>query len=270
MPALRSLALVLRSVEVFETSRVLTLFTRDLGLVSALAKGARRIRSPFQSALDLLCVCDIVVLHKASEALDLLTEAALVERFDSLRHNLSALYAGYYISELLGELTHHHAPHPRLFDAAVVTLRHLDDPLLRSRRILRFELACLQELGLMPALQRCVGCGAVVEVDEAPVAFGLATGGVLCKVCRAGQAHVALLPGPSLIALRTLAAPGQAWRTLELPPHVWHAARQAMGLVMSHHLGHRPRMLDFLTSRPDAAPPPPPPSPNPAPRSARP
>ena len=40
MAAVRSLALVLRAVDVFETSRVLTLFTRELGKVSALAKGA--------------------------------------------------------------------------------------------------------------------------------------------------------------------------------------------------------------------------------------
>ena len=38
MPAIRTLALVLRTVDVFETSRVLTLFTRDLGKISVLAK----------------------------------------------------------------------------------------------------------------------------------------------------------------------------------------------------------------------------------------
>ena len=81
MPAIRSLALVLRTVDVFETSLVVTLFTRELGKVSALAKGARRLKSPFQGGLDLLGVSDIVLLHKASEALDLLTEAAPVERF---------------------------------------------------------------------------------------------------------------------------------------------------------------------------------------------
>ena len=104
MAAVRSLGLVLRSVDVFETSKVLTLFTRDLGKVSALGKGARRLKSPFQAALDLLSVCDIVVLHKGSEALDLLTEAVLVERYDSLRRDLAALYAGYYIAELLDGL----------------------------------------------------------------------------------------------------------------------------------------------------------------------
>src|SRR4029077_6694517 len=122
VPAVRSQALILRTVEVFETSLVVTLFTRDLGKVSGLAKGARRLKSAFQGGLDLLTVSDIVVLHKASDALDLLTEAAPVERFASLRRDLAALYAGYYISELLSDLTDLHDPHPKLFDAAVITL----------------------------------------------------------------------------------------------------------------------------------------------------
>src|SRR5579864_7370441 len=125
VPAARSLALVIRTVDILETSQVVTLFTREMGKVAALAKGARRLKSSFQAALDLLSVCDIVVLLKASEALDLVTEAALVERFESLRRDLAALYAGYYIAELLADLTDLHDPHPKLFDAAIVTLRHM-------------------------------------------------------------------------------------------------------------------------------------------------
>ena len=64
MPAVRSQALVLRSFEVFETSIVATLFTRRLGKISALAKGGRRLKSPFQGGLDLLGVSDIVLLTK--------------------------------------------------------------------------------------------------------------------------------------------------------------------------------------------------------------
>ena len=153
MPSVRTLALVLRTVEVFETSSVATLFTRDLGKVAVLAKGARRLKSPLQGGLDLLGVSDIVLLTKAGESLELLAEAAPVERFPSLRRDLAALYAGYYIAELLSDLTDLHDPHPKLFDAARITLRHLGDAGLRSGRILRFELACLRELGVMPSLE---------------------------------------------------------------------------------------------------------------------
>ncbi|MBX6312500.1 MAG: DNA repair protein RecO [Isosphaeraceae bacterium] len=246
MPSVRSMALVLRSVEVFETSSVLTLFTRELGKVSALAKGARRLRSPFRAGLDLLSVCDIVVLHKASEALDLLTEAAPVERFDPLHRDLSTLYAGYYIAELLHDLTDFHDPHPKLFDAAVVTLRHLGDPALRAQRVLRFELACLRELGHRPALEVCVHCGMAIDAAADPVAFGLSSGGVLCPSCRPGQPHVVLLSARTLEAIRALAAPGSAWRDLDSSAATLGPVRHTVGAVISHLLGRRPRMLSYL------------------------
>ncbi len=246
MAAVRSLSLVIRAVDVFESSRVLTLFTRDLGKVSALAKGARRLKSSFQSALDLLSVCDIVVLHKASESLDLLTEAVLVERFDSLRRDLAALYAGCYIAELLDALTDHHDPHPKLFDAAHVTLRHLGDPVTRPSRILRFELACLRELGLMPALNHCVHCGVLVEPRGTAVPFALATGGVLCTDCRPGQPHVTLVSGKTLQALHDLASPGTAWRSIQNDPEILVPLRSTVGALISHVMGRRPKLLSYL------------------------
>src|ERR1700681_804736 len=99
----KALALVLRTTDWSETSRIATLWTREFGKVRVLAKGGRRLKSNFESALDLLTVCSIVLLRKSSGGLDLLTEARVVERFSPLRQHLPALYAGYYVAELLGE-----------------------------------------------------------------------------------------------------------------------------------------------------------------------
>ena len=246
MPSVRTMALVLRTWDVFETSTVATLFTRDLGKASGLAKGARRLKSPMQGGLDLLAVSDIVLLHKASEALDLIIEAAPSERFEPLRRDLAALYAGYYIAELLSDLTDFHDPHPRLFDAATVTLRHLGDPVLRPRRVFRFELACLRELGLMPSLDECAHCGAAADASGEAFAFGLATGGVICPACRPGQPHVATLSGRTLGAIRTLGEPGPAWKGLDLNRKASASIRATLGAVISHAIGRKPRLLPYL------------------------
>src|ERR1700691_2852161 len=92
-------ALVLRNTDWSESSRICTFWTRELGNVRALAKGGRRLKSAFESALDLLTVCSIVLLRKSTGGLDLITEAQVVERFPRLRGDLSALYAGYYVAE---------------------------------------------------------------------------------------------------------------------------------------------------------------------------
>lgn len=250
MAAVRTPALILRSVDVFETSRVLTLYSRALGKVSALAKGARRLRSPFRSALDLLSHCDVVLLHKGTESLDLLTEAELIERFDAPRRDLNALYAACYVAELLDSLTDHAPPHPRLHDAAVVTLRHLDDAALRGRRVMRFELACLGEMGHMPSWEQCAGCGRAVDVERRPVGFGPATGGLLCPECQPRQPHATTIAPPALAILRALARPGPEWRELEPAPRALLQARAALGAVVSHTLGRRPRLLDRVESAP--------------------
>ena len=118
MSSEKASALVLRLVDFSETSSVVTLFTREFGKVQALAKGGRRPKGPFESALDLLALCRIVFLRKSSDALDLLTEAKLERRFRPPAGSLAALYAGYYLAELLGALTDNYDPHPELFDEA--------------------------------------------------------------------------------------------------------------------------------------------------------
>ena len=51
-------ALVIRLADFSNTSRVVTFFTRDFGKVSAIAKGGKRLKGPFESALDLLARAD--------------------------------------------------------------------------------------------------------------------------------------------------------------------------------------------------------------------
>ena len=246
MPSCRTLALVIRSVEVFETSLVVTLFTRELGKASALAKGARRLKSSFQGGLDLLSVSDVVVLTRGSDSLDLLTESAPVERFSAPRTSLAALYTGFHIAELLADLTDDHDPHPRLFDAARVSLRHCGDADARKRRLARFELFCLRELGLLPTLDMCTQCGREIKIVGDLVAFGLASGGVLCHECRPGVSHFVLITPEELDAIRVLSSPGDGWRSLEESSAASVAARRTIGLVLSHVMGKRPRFRPLV------------------------
>src|SRR6185295_11276035 len=126
MSSEKSRAIVLKLVEFSESSCVVTLFTEDFGKIGALAKGARRPKSPFEGSLDLLSLLRIVFLHKSSEALDLVTEAKLERRFRSAQRDLARLYAGYYVAELLAELTERGDPHRTLFQAADAALSALD------------------------------------------------------------------------------------------------------------------------------------------------
>ena len=117
---------VLKTVEWSETSLIVTLFTRDFGKISAIAKGARRLKSPFESALDLLSLSSVVFLKKSGESLDLLTEAKLQRRFRSAQVGLLPLYCGYYAGEVINALTENHEPVAGLMESLCMKLQELD------------------------------------------------------------------------------------------------------------------------------------------------
>ena len=204
----KTLAIVLRVVDFSETSCVVTLFTEQFGKIGALAKGARRPKSPFDSALDLLAICRIVFIDKSADVLDLLTEARLERRFRSACRDLSRLYAGYYIAELLLELTDLGDPHPELYRRADETLLALDRDGPVAGTVLSFEVAALRLLGYLPALEDCVICGTPASAGQDRVLFGQLAGGVLCPRCRQGQKQVVSVSREGHEVLQQLANPG--------------------------------------------------------------
>src|SRR5713101_3541929 len=283
MPAEKAQALVLRTTDWSESSRIATLWTREFGKVRVLAKGGRRLKSNFENALDLLTLCRIVFLRKStggfgSPSLDLLTEAQVVERFPRLRSDLSALYPAYYIAELLSDWTEDYDPHPLLFDEALAALRTLGQPEISSGlRLVRFELVLLRELGYTPALLSCAVCGREFApkgknqepnsknqsgnetsgswnleigssgVRVAPMVFSAAAGGVVCADCRPRQRNAMPLSVEAWLALQDLSAQDEAWRR-PMTPEVRGQLREVLNQYVTYLLGRRPKLLPYLRS----------------------
>lgn len=243
MPTAAATGLIVRGTDWSETSRIVTIWTREFGKVRALAKGGRRPRSNFESALDLLTLCSIVLIRKTGGGLDLLTEARARERFMGLRQSLTGLYAGFYVAELLGDLTQDDDPHPALFDEAVSTLSDLtagSPP--RMLRLLRFETVLLRELGYAPQLDCCAGCRGEL-VPESRLGFSPAAGGVVCGQCRVTPRGWRPLSRLAWQGLRQLADEA-AWR--DVPAATRAELRPLMDGLVAEHLGHRPRSAAYL------------------------
>jgi len=242
----KATAIVLRLVEFSETSYVVTMLAREFGRIGVLAKGGRRLRSNFESALDLLTLCRIVLLRKSSGGLDLLTEAQVVRRFPGLCSRLPALYAAYYVAELLADWTEENDPHPHLFDEALDALQTLAEPAEGEAvgpRLAWFELVLLRELGYSPLLDVCAACHAPTPANGP--AFSASAGGVVCAGCAPRQRDRRPLSPACHEALRQLSASGDAWR------RPWAYAvraelRQVLGGYVTYLLGRRPRLLPYL------------------------
>ncbi len=196
-------------------------------------------------------MCRLVFLRKSSEALDLLTEAKLERRFRPATRDLSSLYAGYYVAELLNELTDDGDPHPELFDEAAHALACLSQAIGSvDVVVLRFEMTALRILGHAPAVANCAECGR--EIGAAPrVAFGQLSGGVLCANCRPGKRKVDSISAAAIDALRNLADPAdETWMTMKLTRATGGELRGLMNRYVANLLGRKLRLQDYLLVSP--------------------
>ena len=244
MAAEKSFAIVTRVVDFSETSCVVTLFTEGFGKITGLAKGARRPKGPFESALDVLSLCRVVFLHKTSEALDLLTEAKLERRFRSASRDLSRLYAGYYIIELLNRLTHEGDPHRPLFSAANTALESLDQRADIVREIFQFEMTALRSLGHLPRFSNCVGCEKEIDTNRR-VSFGLLEGGGLCPNCKQGKRQVISVSSEAVHAMQAYSR-DEDFVDFEVSKRTNGELRGVLNRYMAHLLGNPPRMRSYL------------------------
>lgn len=247
MAAEKTEAIVIRHVDFSETSKIVTLFSRDFGKLAALAKGARRLKSAFEAALDLLCTCQIVFLRKSSSGLDLLTESQLISRFHPAGHDVRTLYGGYYVAELLDALTEPYDPHPELYRQSRLALDRLsgDDDL--DKALLRFEFVLLREIGQLPAFDSCLVCGSRPEGGQW-FSYWVSQGGLICRHCRHDDFTSHQLSAGTLSILQRLAGDSEpAVETLTLSPSQTRELRSVATAAISHILGHRPKMLPYLT-----------------------
>jgi len=233
--------LIIRAVDFSETSRVVTFFTRDFGKISTLAKGAKRLKSSFDAALDLLSQCQIVFIHKSTTSLDILTEARLIDRFRASTQDVNVYYAGLYVAELLLSCTEEFDPYPRLYAAAVATLKRLPSEDFRPQ-ILRFELTTLAEMGLLPEFEQCQ-CGRPVRNDQERWSVWIQQGVLLCSQCRKPEMSSRPLTGTLLVQLHRLIEDD------ELPTisnSELKSLRHLVTALISNTLDRRPTMLSYL------------------------
>lgn len=150
-------AFVLHHYDWSETSLILDLFTREQGRLAVVAKGAKRPYSQLRSVLLPFQRLQ-VGLSRPSRDERAETEVQTLRSAEwAGGHTLptgAALFAGYYLNELLLKLLARQDPHAGIFDAYAATLPLLrEDEDQRSQAALRaFELRLLADLGLLPDL----------------------------------------------------------------------------------------------------------------------
>lgn len=245
----RDLALVLRTLKLGDTSKIVTVLTEEHGRVKLVAKGARRLQSRWGSLLEPGNEIEILVYVRSGRDLWTLSDASLCRgaltagsSLDKLSHLFAAL-------ELADRLLPEQQPAP---DLAALYRTYLDrwhesEPARMPALFFALELALLRSLGLDLTVARCGRCGAATK-RQTRVLYVARDGIVCCEPCAQGK-RGRWLDGACTRALAYLES------GLQTPdvPGLDDSVRGAVGRLLHEHMTFHlpsyrvPRSLYWLT-----------------------
>ena len=245
--------LIIRTADMKEADRLVTIFTKELGVISAIAKGARSLRSRQMSSTMQFCYGSYVLYQKGD--FYWIKEAELIESFFDLRADLERLALAQYLCEVLSFVTVEEGEEGLLRLALnslfAIASGKYDIELVKAA----FEVRTASIIGFMPDVMGCREC----EQKEGDFIFDIMDGSLICYECnstRSEDAHlsdspeqrriIALLSESARIALMyCVHAPLERLFSFRIPEEDKGLLCRATEEYLLNHLERSFKTLDF-------------------------
>ncbi len=185
----KTLAVVIRTRRMGETSKLVTLYSEEFGKLKVTAKGARRPKSKFGAALEVMTEVQAVCYLREDRELQILSECDVLQSFPALLRDFRRLSFASAACESVDRITIEQEPNQRLYRCLTGVLPALEEvePEQIESLFWYFQLRLAEALGYRPELSGCVSCNAALSGCEAPY-FSAGLGGGLCSDCHRAEA----------------------------------------------------------------------------------
>ncbi|MEW9701617.1 DNA repair protein RecO [Paenibacillus sp. SI8] len=171
--------IVLRSMDYGEGNKIISLFTPELGKVSIMARGAKKVKSRHAAVTQLFTYGDFV-FFKQSGQMGSLNSAEITQAHHALREDLHMSAYASYLVEMTDKMLGDEEGSTYLFEQVKAGLSAIEEGKDMQIVIHLYEMKMFDLAGYLPVTDACVSCGA----DSGITSFSPAMGGVLCMRCR--------------------------------------------------------------------------------------
>ncbi len=160
-------AIVLRVYPLAEADKIVVCLTRSAGVVRAVAKGARRLKSRFGAGLEPFTLLHLSYFEKENRELVTLRQTDIQRSYFKLAQRAETVAALAYLSELVMEFAPPHEPNEKLFRMVRATLESVPEGQSELAPLVRyFEIWTLKLAGFLPELRRCAECGKKIADED--------------------------------------------------------------------------------------------------------
>lgn len=169
--------IVIRTVPYGESNTIITLYTKELGKIGVMARGAKKPKSRFTSIAQLFTYG--IFVFQRGRGLGTLQQGEALSSFRHIREDLVKTAYAAYLTELLDRYTSEEDMKLDLFGWLRQSLEYINHGIDPEVITFLFELKIMKTAGIVPELSRCVSCHAT----EGDFSFSIREGGFLCERC---------------------------------------------------------------------------------------
>lgn len=193
--SLKTLAFIIKIQSYGESDKILTLFSRDLGKISSIAKGAKNSKKRFLNCLEPFYLIEAILLSKKEEqGLYFLDSAKLISDYSDIHKDYNTLKKTSFLMDLVYYWTADHDPHPEIFDTLQWIMDIMNSKKAQLRHIIFFNVILLKLIGIFPDIKNCKDCGENL-INKGAWCENVISGKFLCDRCRNESAKLHLSPG---------------------------------------------------------------------------
>lgn len=164
-----------------ESSKILNLYTEELGVIGVLSKGCKKLKSPLRSVSNKLVYGEFIVYYKEN-ALSTLTSVDVINSFKNIMTDIKKVSYATFILELTSQVLKQNDSNEifNLFISSLEKINDSFDPLIITDII---ELKYLKYLGVDINLDECVICGSKDNI----ITLSSEKAGYICKECYSNE-----------------------------------------------------------------------------------
>lgn len=178
-------AVVLRSIDYGDTSKIVTLYTKRYGKIKVIAKGVRSQRNKFGSSLETMTVSSVVLYKKEHRDLHLLSKSEIRTPLKRIQDDTDRLFTALALVELVNMVMHDEEENSAVFAMLTDALQTIDESTRNHINVLlSFMLKMFAQFGFGIGLNDCSVCRKTLTGGGLPFVYlRLSDGTLICPDC---------------------------------------------------------------------------------------
>lgn len=194
--------IIIRTQDYGETHKIVTLFSKRLGKLAVIARGAKKPKSRMAAVSQAFIHGEYLI--QLGRGMGVMQQGEVIMSHRKIREDIVKTAYVSYLAELTDKLIDEKKPNAFIFEQLEASIAGIEEDKDPDVILMMYEMKLYALQGFQPILDHCIHCGRTEDL----VCFSIHQGGTLCNRCVSQDQYAVKLSPQQLKLLRMFSTVG--------------------------------------------------------------